>query len=307
MQKLIVNVDGGARGNPGPAAIGAVVQGADGEVLEERGERIGTATNNVAEYRALLLGIERAAALGASEVDLVGDSELIVRQVKGEYKVKDAALRELHAEVKRALGDFERWSIRHVRRARERRGGSARQPGARRRLSPLWSVRGGSSLRTDRPRRRHRPRPPQSRRPRPRARLLLRRARLRAAATDRRRRGLRFGRRLPPPHRPQHLALAGRIAATGEQHRPLPRRDPLPDPARAGRSAAPPRRRRRRCSTAPPSTASARRSTSATPTATASSSTGTARARSGHAHQADRASRWSPNRSTCAVSSPSRL
>jgi ribonuclease HI len=117
VEKLVVNVDGGARGNPGPAAIGAVVRASDGEVLEERGERIGKATNNVAEYRALLLGIERAAALGASELELVGDSELIVRQVKGEYKVKDANLRELHAEVKRALGDFERWSIRHVRRA----------------------------------------------------------------------------------------------------------------------------------------------------------------------------------------------
>jgi catechol 2,3-dioxygenase len=116
VQKLIVNVDGGARGNPGPAAIGAVVQGPGGEVLEEHGERIGTATNNVAEYRALLLGIERAAALGASEVELIGDSELIVRQVKGEYKVKDAALQELHTQVKRALGGVERWSIRHVRR-----------------------------------------------------------------------------------------------------------------------------------------------------------------------------------------------
>jgi ribonuclease HI len=117
MQKLIVHVDGGARGNPGPAAIGAVVRGSDGEVLEERGERIGKATNNVAEYRALLLGIERATALGATELELVGDSELIVRQVKGEYKVKDANLRKLHAEVKRALEGFERWSIRHVRRA----------------------------------------------------------------------------------------------------------------------------------------------------------------------------------------------
>lgn len=112
----MVNVDGGARGNPGPAAIGAVVQDADGQVLEERGERIGRTTNNVAEYRALLLGIERAAALGASELELVGDSELIVRQVKGEYLVKDAALRELHAEVRRALEPFDRWSIRHVRR-----------------------------------------------------------------------------------------------------------------------------------------------------------------------------------------------
>lgn len=112
----MVNVDGGARGNPGPAAIGAVVRSADGEVLEERGECIGRATNNVAEYRALLLGIELATARGASEVELVGDSELIVRQVKGEYKVKDATLRGLHAEVKRALEGFERWSIRHVRR-----------------------------------------------------------------------------------------------------------------------------------------------------------------------------------------------
>jgi ribonuclease HI len=117
-QKLVVNVDGGARGNPGPAAIAAVLQSPGGEVLEERGERIGRATNNVAEYRALLLGIERAAALGAKEIELIGDSELVVRQVKGEYKVKDAAMRELHAQVKSALGDFERWSIRHVRRER---------------------------------------------------------------------------------------------------------------------------------------------------------------------------------------------
>jgi ribonuclease HI len=109
-------VDGGARGNPGPAAIAAVVATPEGEVLEEIGATIGPATNNVAEYRALLLGIERAQALGASELDLVGDSELIVRQVKGEYKVKDPALRELHAQVRAALGGFDRWSIRHVRR-----------------------------------------------------------------------------------------------------------------------------------------------------------------------------------------------
>ncbi|MGE5281682.1 MAG: ribonuclease HI family protein [Chloroflexota bacterium] len=114
--KLVVNVDGGARGNPGPAAIAAVVQDAGGAVLEERGETIGRATNNVAEYRALLLGIERAAALGASELELVGDSELVVKQVRGEYKVKDAGMRELHARVKAALRDFESWSIRHVRR-----------------------------------------------------------------------------------------------------------------------------------------------------------------------------------------------
>jgi ribonuclease HI len=116
MTKLVVNVDGGARGNPGPAAIGVVVQSPDGQILEERGERIGEATNNVAEYRALLLGIRRAAELGAGEVELVGDSELVVRQVKGEYKVKDATLRELHSEVVQALRPFQAWSLRHVRR-----------------------------------------------------------------------------------------------------------------------------------------------------------------------------------------------
>jgi len=114
---LTVNVDGGARGNPGPAAIGVVLRDAGGEVLEEHGETIGRATNNVAEYRALLRGIELAAEHGASEVELIGDSELIVRQVEGRYKVKDATMRELHGEVKRALGSFEDWSIRHVRRA----------------------------------------------------------------------------------------------------------------------------------------------------------------------------------------------
>ena len=115
-RKLIVNFDGGARGNPGAAAIAAVVTTPGGELVEERAEAIGEATNNVAEYRALLLGIERAAALGAGELELVGDSELVVKQVKGEYKVKDAGMRELHAQVKEALRGFESWSIRHVRR-----------------------------------------------------------------------------------------------------------------------------------------------------------------------------------------------
>jgi ribonuclease HI len=117
MAKLTVNVDGGARGNPGPAAIGVVVRGPGEEVLEEVGETIGRATNNVAEYRALLRGIELAAAHGAEEVELIGDSELVVRQVEGRYKVKDATMKELHAEVKRALAGFESWSIRHVKRA----------------------------------------------------------------------------------------------------------------------------------------------------------------------------------------------
>jgi ribonuclease HI len=115
-QHLVVNVDGGARGNPGPAAVGVVVATPDGEILEERGERIGEATNNVAEYRALLLGIERARELGASELDLVGDSELVVKQVRGDYRVKQEHLRPLRQEVRTALSGFERWSISHVRR-----------------------------------------------------------------------------------------------------------------------------------------------------------------------------------------------
>lgn len=117
MSRLIVNVDGGARGNPGPAAIGVVVRDDNGEVLEERGERIGEATNNVAEYKALLRGIELAAEHGGTELELIGDSELVVRQVEGKYKVKNAGIKPLHAEVKGALRGFDSWSIRHVRRA----------------------------------------------------------------------------------------------------------------------------------------------------------------------------------------------
>ncbi|MDX6636430.1 MAG: ribonuclease [Solirubrobacterales bacterium] len=116
MSRFTVNVDGGARGNPGPAAIGVVLRDGDGEVMEEVGETIGEATNNVAEYRALLRGIELAAELGATDLELVGDSELVVRQVEGRYKVKNAGMKELHEQVKRALRDFDSWSIRHVRR-----------------------------------------------------------------------------------------------------------------------------------------------------------------------------------------------
>ena len=115
-ERVVVNVDGGARGNPGPAAVAAVLTTPAGELIEQLGKPIGRATNNVAEYRAMLLGIELAKSVGAREVELIGDSELIVKQVKGEYRVKDAGLQPLHAEVKAALGAFDRWSIRHVRR-----------------------------------------------------------------------------------------------------------------------------------------------------------------------------------------------
>ena len=114
--RLTVHVDGGSRGNPGPAAIAAVISDGSGEQVDSAGQVIGRATNNVAEYRALILGIERAAALGATELDLVGDSELIVKQVRGEYKVKDPNMKPLHAAVMTALRPFDAWSIRHVKR-----------------------------------------------------------------------------------------------------------------------------------------------------------------------------------------------
>jgi ribonuclease HI len=115
--RVVVHVDGGARGNPGPAAAAAVVTSVDGEVLDEAAELLGETTNNVAEYRALLLGLARAKELGATEVEIVNDSQLVARQLTGEYRVKDPGLKPLHAEAMAALAAFERWSIRSVPRA----------------------------------------------------------------------------------------------------------------------------------------------------------------------------------------------
>ncbi len=114
---LVVHVDGGARGNPGPAAIGVVVSNREGEVLDELAERIGVATNNVAEYQALLKGLERAAALGAREVEIVNDSELVAKQLTGAYKVKHPSMKPLHEQAISALRGFDRWRIRSVPRA----------------------------------------------------------------------------------------------------------------------------------------------------------------------------------------------
>jgi ribonuclease HI len=119
--KVIVHVDGGARGNPGPAAAACVVSSPTGEILGEHTQLLGTATNNVAEYRALLLGLERARELGASEVEVVGDSELIAKQVKGLYKVKHQAMKPLHREALAALAEFDGWSIQTVPREQNAR------------------------------------------------------------------------------------------------------------------------------------------------------------------------------------------
>jgi ribonuclease HI len=115
--KLVLHVDGGARGNPGPAAIGVVLSEPDGEILTTFSAKIGETSNNVAEYRALLRGLELAAEHGAREVEVINDSELVARQVTGVYKVKHPAMRELHSEVIAALARFDSWSIVSVPRA----------------------------------------------------------------------------------------------------------------------------------------------------------------------------------------------
>jgi len=114
--RLVVHVDGGARGNPGPAAAAAVLSDAEGHVVDDVGVALGRTTNNVAEYRALLLGLDRARALGATEVEIVNDSELIAKQLTGEYRVRNEELAALHGEALRALEAFESWAIRTVPR-----------------------------------------------------------------------------------------------------------------------------------------------------------------------------------------------
>ncbi len=108
--------DGGARGNPGPAAFGYVLESEDGTVLAAEGEAIGVATNNVAEYRALLAGLARAVELGLDEIEVVSDSELLVKQMRGEYRVKNAALRELSLEAARLARQVGRVTYTAVRR-----------------------------------------------------------------------------------------------------------------------------------------------------------------------------------------------
>lgn len=116
--RLVVHVDGGARGNPGPAAAAAVLSTPDGDVLDEASELLGEATNNVAEYRALLLGLARARERGATEVEVVNDSELVANQVNGRYKVRSPDMVPLHRAATEALRTFERWTVRSVPRSR---------------------------------------------------------------------------------------------------------------------------------------------------------------------------------------------
>jgi ribonuclease HI len=109
-------IDGGSRGNPGPSAIGVVLEGNDGEILQTISRVIGIGTNNVAEYKALLTGLDAAARLGAQVVEVVSDSELLVRQMRGEYKVKNEGLKSLYEEARARAAGFCGFSIRHVER-----------------------------------------------------------------------------------------------------------------------------------------------------------------------------------------------
>jgi ribonuclease HI len=115
--KARLSTDGGARGNPGPAAYGYVLESEDGHVLDARGERIGVATNNVAEYSALVAGLEKALELGVSELEVISDSELLVKQMRGEYKVKNETLRGLHEAASDLADRLGRVRYKAVRRA----------------------------------------------------------------------------------------------------------------------------------------------------------------------------------------------
>jgi ribonuclease HI len=114
--KARLSTDGGARGNPGPAAFGYVLESEDGHVLDARGEAIGIATNNVAEYRALVAGLAKGLEVGVDELEVVSDSELLVRQMTGVYRIKNAALRELSIEAARLARQIGKVTYTAVRR-----------------------------------------------------------------------------------------------------------------------------------------------------------------------------------------------
>ena len=120
MNRVIIYSDGAARGNPGPAGAGAVLQGEDGHVIVELCRYLGEATNNQAEYQALLLALEEAKTIGADKLTIFADSELMVKQIMGEYRVKNDGLKPLFAEAQKLLRDFADYTIEHVPRDENR-------------------------------------------------------------------------------------------------------------------------------------------------------------------------------------------
>ncbi len=118
--RLVLYTDGCCRGNPGPAGIGVVIRNARKKILKELSEYIGEATNNIAEYSALIRGLEEACELGAEEVMVFMDSELVVKQLNGEYRVKDDGMKELFRQAVEALKDFKAFEIKHVDRSKNK-------------------------------------------------------------------------------------------------------------------------------------------------------------------------------------------
>jgi ribonuclease HI len=118
ISSMIINADGAARGNPGPAAIGVTIKDAKGNLIASLSRRIGKATNNQAEYRAIIAGLEEAIKLGIRQAKVLSDSELVVKQINGKYRVKNIALRYLYERAVKLIGSLEDFSIQHVPRGR---------------------------------------------------------------------------------------------------------------------------------------------------------------------------------------------
>ena len=116
MKRAVIYADGASRGNPGPAAIGVVIKDERGRLITSISQRIGKATNNQAEYRAIIAALEEAITLGAKQVDIKMDSELVVKQINGEYRVKKATLKSLYQQVKQLQGSLEDFTITHILR-----------------------------------------------------------------------------------------------------------------------------------------------------------------------------------------------
>lgn len=119
--ELTIHIDGGARGNPGPAGAGVVIRQSDGPVLLEAGYYLGSTTNNFAEYTALLRGLEAAQRFAPERIEIFSDSELLVRQINGEYRVRSGNLKDLFHKATTQLAGFKHWRIRHVRREQNAR------------------------------------------------------------------------------------------------------------------------------------------------------------------------------------------
>jgi len=120
LKKVTIRADGASRGNPGQAAIGAVIKDERGRLVASVSQRIGRATNNQAEYRAVIAALEEAVRLGSRQVDIRLDSELVVKQINGEYRVKNVALKPLCQQVKQLLGSLEGFTIAHIPRRQNR-------------------------------------------------------------------------------------------------------------------------------------------------------------------------------------------